>query len=220
MTATKVRHPAKFSDSILARLAHTLPPLVPPPARVLDPFAGTGRVHDLGAVGYDTIGVELEPEWATLHPQTLVGNALALPFPDNTFDAIVTSPCYGNRMADHHDAKDSSRRITYRHTLGRALHDDNAGKLQWGKAYREFHHRAWRESLRVLRVGGLMVVNVSDHIRGGHVQPVVAWHYATLVTIGCVTARSRSYVDTPRMKFGENHDQRVDSETILYMRKV
>ena len=30
---------------------------------------------------------------------------LELPWPENTFDAICTSPTYGNRMADHHDAR-------------------------------------------------------------------------------------------------------------------
>lgn len=41
-----------------------------------------------------------------MHPRTIVGNALALPFPDATFDAIATSPTYGNRMADSHNAQE------------------------------------------------------------------------------------------------------------------
>lgn len=47
---------------------------------------------------------------------TIVGNALYLPFRDRAFDGIVTSPCYGNRMADHHDARDDSKRNTYTHS--------------------------------------------------------------------------------------------------------
>src|SRR5437868_9381022 len=103
---------------------------------VLDPFAGVGGIHTLAALGIaHTVGVELEPECALQHPRNIVGSALALPFPDDTFDAIVTSPCYGNRMADHHDAKDASRRNTYTHALGRPLAFANAGSLQWGDSY-------------------------------------------------------------------------------------
>jgi tRNA G10 N-methylase Trm11 len=53
-------HPAKFSDEILARIhVHdTDSPLRP---LILDPFAGTGKVHRLD--GIRSIGVEIEPEW-------------------------------------------------------------------------------------------------------------------------------------------------------------
>ena len=61
------------------------------------------------------------PEWATQSPLTVVGNALDVAALCPVTDCIVTSPCYGNRMADHHDAKDSSRRITYKHKLGRDM---------------------------------------------------------------------------------------------------
>lgn len=77
------------------------------PVRVLDPFAGIGRIHDLPARMADTIGVELEPEWAACRSRTIVGDATALPFGDASFDAVITSPCYGNRVSDHHEARDS-----------------------------------------------------------------------------------------------------------------
>jgi tRNA G10 N-methylase Trm11 len=91
--------------------------------RVLDPFAGTGRIHELENW---TVGVEIEPEWATMRDGTIVANALNLPFRDASFDAVVTSPTYGNRLADHHDARDSSRRHSYKHDLGRDLHSENS----------------------------------------------------------------------------------------------
>ena len=40
------------------------------------------------------------------------GDARRLHYLDATFDAICTSPTYGNRMADHHNARDSSPRLT------------------------------------------------------------------------------------------------------------
>lgn len=106
-----VAHPAIFSDAILPVLARMLGP---EHRRVLDPFAGVGRIHELrGLVDWElvTIGVEIEPEWATVHTDTQVGNALALPFASGVFDAVITSPTYGNRLADHR-ARDGS----YRHS--------------------------------------------------------------------------------------------------------
>ena len=92
--------------------------------------------------------------------------------------------CYGNRMADHHEARDSSRRITYRHTLGRPLSPNNAGAMQWGDSYRALHLAVWREALRVPRSGGLALVNVRDHIRRRALMPVVLWHRSALAGLG------------------------------------
>jgi hypothetical protein len=46
------------------------------------------------------------PRWATAHPDTFIGDATKLIFDSSSFDAVVTSPCYANRMADHHDNGD------------------------------------------------------------------------------------------------------------------
>ncbi len=132
----------------------------------------------------ETIGVEIEPEWASLNKRTVVGNALALSFGDGDFDAVVTSPTYGNRLADSHNAKDGSLRRSYTHDLGRKLSGDNSGSMHWGDEYREFHHRAWTEAARVLRPGGRLVLNISDHIRKGRRQYVSSWHVETLISLG------------------------------------
>ena len=91
-------------------------------------------------------------------------NAIALPFRDESFDAVVTSPTYGNRFADKHNAKDGSIRRSYTHDLGRTLHAENSGSMQWGQAYRDLHVKAWAECFRVVRPGGLFVLNISDHV--------------------------------------------------------
>ena len=106
------RHPAKFTDTLLPAIAKLLRPHVRPGYRVLDPFAGVGKIFLLNQwyPGMQIEGIEIEPEWAAQHPRTTLGNALALPWADSHFDAIVTSPTYGNRMADSHTARDSSRR--------------------------------------------------------------------------------------------------------------
>lgn len=105
------RHPAKFSASILDALRQELVTWVEDhgPVRVLDPFAGVGRIHDLrDAGGVDTVGVEIQPEWAQAHPATVVGDALRLTelFRPGEVTALVTSIVYPNRMTDSHDAKE------------------------------------------------------------------------------------------------------------------
>lgn len=204
-----VKHPCVFSDEIVDVL-HTL---VEPDDLVLDPFAGVGTIHQLNA---RTVGVELEPEWANCHPDTVVGDAHQLPFADDTFDVVCTSPVYGNRMSDHHEAKDGSKRITYRHVIGRPLSDNNAGMLQWGDAYREFHLTAWREAQRVLKPGGRFLLNVSDHIRGGERMQVTDWHLSTILDLG-MTLQKMIPVHTQRMGFGANSKARVDHESVLVM---
>jgi tRNA G10 N-methylase Trm11 len=163
-----------------------------------------------------TVGVEIEPEWAAMDWRTVVGDATALPFPDDVFDVVATSPCYGNRLADHHEAKDGSVRHSYTHDLGRRLHPNNAGQLHWGEAYRDLHDRAWRESVRVLRPGGRFLLNISDHVRKGAVQPVTAWHVETLKGLGLVVV-DHWELSTPRLRFGANANTRVDCESVVVL---
>lgn len=218
-----VSHPARFSDAILARIAEVvdaLPRRSDRPLRLLDPFAGTGRVHELRdrcTAAVETIGVELEPEWAQLSPYTIIGSALALPFTGSTFDVVATSPCYGNRLADHHNASDPHLRRSYRHDLGRPLSDGNAGAMQWGDEYRTFHVAAWGEALRVLRPGGTLVVNVKDHVRRGEVQPVTAWHLAVLVDLGMVhDAEASVAVATRHLRQGANRGRAGDEQVLVF----
>lgn len=107
-------HPATYSAEVLPFIRHAMaaiaasgPSLFGPP-RVLDPFGGTGiKLHTLAdEVGVESVAVELEPEWAACHPRNVVGDATRLEFPDESFDLVATSPCYGNRMADDHDNRD------------------------------------------------------------------------------------------------------------------
>lgn len=216
------KHPARYSPTILDRLGVLLAMEAQGRGvdrlRVLDPFGGTGRVHLLG---HDSVSSELEPEWAAqglpLGP-CLVADALALPFADGAFDAIVTSPCYGNRLADHHNARDSSVRHSYTHDLGRPLHPASAGTLQWGEPYRQLHRAAWVEALRVVAPGGLALVNVSDHVRRGVVVPVVTFHIEALEGAGWVIDHMET-VPTPRLRYGANGAARVDGEAIVVARK-
>lgn len=221
--ATVVKHPAKFSDPVLDRIGDHLYQYGWP-KRMLDPFAGTGKVHHLAAEpNYDlplrsfTVGVEIEADWANLHPCNLIADALALPFPDDTFDGMVTSPVYGNRFSDHHNARDGSVRRSYTHDIGHQLHPHNSGTLPWGPLYREFHDAAWTECLRVLEPEALIVVNVSNHIRRGVEQPVTEWHHNWFLDHECEVV-DFDCVSTTRLRHGANREARARCENIFTVR--
>jgi len=208
-----VKHPAKYTNSIL----DIIEPYLRLQHNVLDPFAGTGKLKEI--VDPDKLYLnELEPEWALqgLPAHVTVGNALQLPYFDSSFDCICTSPTYSNRMADSHEAKDTSRRNTYTHTLGRKLHPENSGQMQWGEKYREFHIKAWLECKRVLRDGGLFILNVRNHIRNGKEIFVSEWHLETLLAMNFNLSQHYK-VETPRQKFGANANLRVDHENVYIM---
>lgn len=255
------------------------------PIWVCDIFAGLGRIHDLpNHVGAETVGIEIEPEWARHRRRTLVGDATDLPREwSGLFDAVCTSPVYGSRMSDHHDAKDScylcqgtgtdwdesgcgdapmlcpqchsvacmcggigvamkahvtsctrcralrcgecggsglTKRYTYRHSLGRPLHPNNAGQMHFpSSAYKSLHKAAWAEAWRVLRPGGIMLVNVKNFLKGGVEQDVVQWHADTLRDIGFLMGPTDSIPAVGLRHAGDNADVRVMEERIITARK-
>lgn len=234
-----MKHPAKFSKELLPLLAE----LVGDRRPVLDPMAGTGKIAELLP---DIWLNELEPEWVEKCRQrpafVTIGDARDLPIRDGSFHAVVTSPTYGNRMADHHEAKDPckgcrgfkhiagqgpcaacsgtglSRRNTYTHTLGRKLTEGNTGAMQWGPEYREVHAAIWAECYRVLAPGGRMIVNVKDHIRKGEVVPVSAWHSACLTATGFQIVEAWE-VPCPGNRQGANGERRVSYENVMVFEK-
>lgn len=220
ISKSHVRHPAAFSDVLLPVIdGFVYPGQQKPYKLILDPFAGIGKLRKIVP---DMIANEIEPEWALMSGVPgIVGDATELAFDDEVFDAVVTSPTYGNRMADsfvdHQPAK-KYRRNTYTHAIGRKLHRNNSGKMQWGPKYRETHVLAWSECFRVLRYGGILVLNVSDHIRSGKRIPVSHWHKKILVNTGFDYIESKQ-VKTPRNGFGQNGKLRVGFEWVMLFRK-
>lgn len=214
-TVRRVRHPAKYTDALLPVFVDMLRGS----QRILDPFGGTGKIFEiqpfLPAAQIDA--VEIEPEWAAYDQRVTLGNALALPWADDTFDAVCTSPTYSNRMADSHTARDSSRRNTYTHALGRKLHPQNSGQLQWGNAYRDFHVKAWTEARRVLQHNGKFVLNIKDHIRSGKRVHVTDWHCEALTALGFVEVEHR-HIACPGQRYGANGGARIDYESVILFR--
>lgn len=106
------KFPAKFTASIIDAIADELFDHSLIDGTILDPFAGVGGIHKLADryPNLTTWGIDIEPEQAALHPRTMHGdsrhaydlvNDLA-GIPPIYVDAIVTSPAYGNRLADQY----------------------------------------------------------------------------------------------------------------------
>lgn len=229
---------------------------------VVDPFAGIGRLGAWAEThqrGWNVVGVEIEPEWAIAHRSTIQGDARDLrdvlaAHEDvvharivGAVDAIITSPAYGNRMADGYagepcpDCKGQgvcvrpedgvalpcdeckgagrlpTKRYTYRLSLGRDLTDGNGAALQWGTEYRRLHLECMQQWPHVTQPGGLVIVNMSDHIRGERQQPVTAWWLTSLIALGYDLVEIDS-IGTRRQRNGANGDARAEREHLLVLR--
>lgn len=241
-------NPATFNDRIIARLASELREFLGETGKILDPFAGPGGIHALRPLGWETYGVEIERDWARGSSYTFLGDATQLTgmrsiMRRRPFDAVVTSPTYGNRMADHHEARDPcrecngeggpvddvrrcptcngsglTRRHTYRHEIGHALNERNTGGMQWGDQYRDMHRLAWTQCWEVLREDGLLILNVKDHVRDGNLQGVPGWHVRTLQSLGFLIENVTALA-TGGMRHGANHTLRADAELVITFRK-
>jgi len=216
LPSTRVNHPARYTTALLPVMAE----LLHGARHVLDPFGGVGGVFELARwlPGARFECLEIQPRWAAYDSRITCGDATALPWRAGSFDAICTSPTYGNRMADHHNARDASHRHTYTHMHRGPLHPNNTGAMQWGTRYQDTHRRAWREAHRVLAPGGRFVLNCKDHIRGGVLVPVTAWHVITLIRIGFELV-DWWLVPCPGMRNGANRDARVAHESVILLRR-
>lgn len=216
----KIRHPATYSEQFIPIFAEKLQGC----NRVLDPFGGTGKIAKIKELGFtgEVWVNEIEKDWLLPNKFNadvcLFEDAEYLHCPDNFFDAICTSPTYGNRMADHHNAKDGSKRNTYTHCIGRELDSENTGRMQWGRNYCEKHQRIYQHIVPMLKPDGLFVLNISNHIRKGEEIDVTSFHMKALAFNGLVLTETIE-VPVQRLKFGANSDKRVPYEYILTFRK-
>ena len=216
-----VRHPAKYTDDFISIFAD----LLNGRQRVLDPFAGTGKIGVIKKFGFDgkVYANEIEPEWIRPNKYkcdfiTTV-DAEFLQYPDGFFDAICTSPTYGNRMADHHIAKDGSKRNTYTHCIGRPLSDGNTGKMQWGTEYMEKHERIYKHLYSLVKENGLFICNIKNHIRRGKEIDVKSFHERSIIESGFVKVKE-IFIETKGNGFGANAEKRTNGEYIMVFQKI
>lgn len=240
---TSTAHPAKYHPDVLAVMrkwvlddmvargyfAHGLAPIY----RILDPMAGIGRVHSLASANIATTGIEIEEEWASQHIDTIHGDCLdvmtQLKYIPGQFDAICVSPVYGNRMSDHHEAQDDSKRNTYRHVLGHKLSKGSSAGMHFtdapDDAYKAFHRHAWKLAVELIDHGGIFILNTKDFyktLKKGepptHMR-LTDWHIATLTALG-LRLENMVKVPTRGNRQGKNGTTRFDYEWVARLRKV
>ena len=108
-----------------------------------------------------------------------VGDVLDLSAHRWAFDAVVTSPPCGNRLASRRPMADPGGHHDYASRLGSELAASNRG-ARLEPAYREFFTSAWPEVAASLTPGGTLVVALRDHLRGVQWCAVAGWHVSAL----------------------------------------
>lgn len=219
-----VKHPAKYPDGMIPFLARAL--TLFGRKRTLDLFGGIGKLAHVKRYGYTgQIAInEIEPEWADQAlgngaDAVTIADARSLRYPDGTFDAICTSPVYGNKMSEHCTWKADRKCTTYKSYLGRDLNTRNAGRYYfWEREYADIHWPAWMEGVRLLEPGGFFIINTKNFIRLGVEQDVTGWHLEVLERLGLYVLE-RHQIETPGQRFGANADKRVSHEDVTILRK-
>lgn len=210
-------HCAKFSTELFT----TIHEFIGSRPRIYDPMAGTGeRLRQMypNAILH---GSEIEPEYAAVSDWIV---ARDLRDYHGRHKAIVTSPPYGNRMADQYlgtpaeralraETGKKPRRNSYAIDLGRPVTEGSPAGLQWGERYRETMSDIWRHIItKNMEIDGVLVVNVASHFRDGQYQPVAEWT-ADVITEILVCAKMR-FIPTPGLRDGQNSESRVGGEMV------
>jgi len=228
-TPSTCSFPASYSTPVLDSIRRLTPANA---VRILDPFAGPNGIARLAdtlgtfsrSTGRRYLGVEIEPEWAQQGLDTIVGDATKLRDIPGVVafapDCVITSPPYGNRMADQYmgDPR-GSRRHTYAIALGRTLDDYSAARYQWGPKYQTILSESVREIYNILPEGGHFILNIANHYRKHTLQLVVPWA-VELILKRPFELRSWDVVKARKLRDGQNHEARDDHEQIFLFEKV
>lgn len=218
-------HPAQFSAELYSTfLDITIPLSLVGIKRWLDPFAGVGNFLDLipADCQAESVGVEIEPEWAGQRKGVILGDSrhLVRMFGPDSFDGVISSPVYPNGMTDNFNAGAKSgrayRRQTYRQSLGRPLSIGSTAGVGRGltKRHNQMHTEIAREIVQVLRPGGHLLWNVKNVIVKSEIVDVVGWWKELWAALGLLRWDVKM-VPCPGYRYGQNRDLRVEEEAIL-----
>ena len=237
-------HPAPFSKGIIEEVAHYLYAVdnstLNKKIRVLDPYAGTGRVLDMIPIDVkaSVTMVEIEPEWASmcelrakqlregLEARVICGDSAEVLRTDKrTYTHIITSPDYGNRFTDKYNPTPGRVCRSYGQSLKRELSEGSSAQFKFRNdfpehsRYREVHRAVMGAAIARLVPGGQLILNVSDFYAtlrataGPERQLVTLWWMNMLYTRGMTLERAIP-IRTRRFKQGENR-HRVAFESVL-----
>jgi hypothetical protein len=203
-------------------------------------------VHELGRD--DTFGIEIEEPFARANLKTTWADSSTCSIEADTSDGkfqvvnklhprvpmrhllprpngIVTSPDYGNRMADQYLGTPEERRLreeegvmprrrSYAISLGRKLSVGSAAKYGFGPEYQDTHRRIFTAVTGVCNPGARLALNVSDHFAAYTRIYVTSWWVEMIASLGWYVERMIP-VGTRRFRDGANSDLRVDAESII-----
>jgi hypothetical protein len=197
---------------------------------VYDPMAGVGTLEAILETFRPLVpvGSEIEEEYAAEKPWIIHEDCR-----DHLdrYQLIVTSPPYGNRMADQYlgtpaeqklraETGRKPRRNSYAIDLNRRVSKGSSAGFQWGPKYRELMETIWAHvAQHQLLPGGHLIVNVASHFRDKVYQPVAEWTLEALLNLG-LELTAAHLVATPGLRDGQNSEARVGHEMVyLFQRK-
>jgi len=168
------RHPATWDERLISAAAEMIEHHTAAPGILIDPMAGEGSHYaPFAEAGWTVIMSDIHL-WPHRDRRVLCCDAADISADDDSIDVLLTSPPFGNRLADKMST-DDDQRVTYADRRGADAAENDASGMQWGAAYRSAMRRIWTEAARLLKDDGLAVIDIKDHIRGGSRQHVTAW---------------------------------------------
>jgi len=210
-------HPAKFSDCLLPVIKELIPEGT---EWITDPMAGIGKITLLGS-NFKYQCNEIEPEWASQIKAQIVTakDAKALKLVERT--VIITSPPYGNRMADCFITKrPSSMKGRYAGDLGRRLSEGSSASLAFGNKYKALMTEIYTSLFEQMNEGQVFILNASNFIRDKKEVNVIGF-YLELFSQKGFTLDDFKTVKTPRDRGrGANSKLRVSFEVLMKWRKL
>ena len=215
----KTRHPAKFSNELLPIIAKYCY------GDIVDIMGGTGKVgllKNYNSLIKSVCSNEIEEEWANQGTANgvdvvVIGDAR---FITGKFDCIVTSPPYGNRMADNFKpGKPDSMRSRYAGDLGRTPTKGSTSCSQFGDKYTNEMADIYENVFKNVEFD-LFILNVSNFIRQFKEVDVIGWYRDFFLSRNFVLVAEEKVKTRRHRGVGANSHLRVETESVLVFKRA